>query len=1075
MKTARLFVVVMLAILICGIAAQAADAPIPPELENEQVLGINKQPYHATLMLYGGRAEALAANRYASSWARSLNGSWKFHWVPRPEQRPVDFYKPSYDVSSWKEIPVPSNWQVLGYGTPYYRNLGYTIQKDWPKVMSEPPKTFTAFSERNPVGSYRREFEVPASWNGRRVFITFDGVDSAFFLWVNGEKVGYSVNSRNPAEFDLTQYVRPGQKNMIAVEVYRYNAGSYLEDQDMWRLSGIFRNVTLWSAPQVHLRDFFVTTDLDAQYRDAKLKVSAKVHNYSGHPMNARKLTVELYNRSGQSVSGAAKTVDVPALKPDEETEVVAIIPVSNPAKWTAETPELYTTVLTLSGERGQDEIISTRTGFRKIEVKDGVFMVNGVAVKLKGANRHEHWPDTGHYVTEERMIRDIELLKQVNANHVRTSHYTDDPRWYELCDEYGLYLVAEANVEAHGYYNVLDREPRYEKAIVDRNVANVEELKNHASVIIWSLGNENGGGKNFVTALNAIRAIDTTRLTHYEPFGVGKNVPTDIDSRMYSSVQDVERFAKQEGRNRPFYLCEYVHAMNNSLGSIGEYNDLFDKYPKLMGGAIWEWEDQGLWNRRDPKRPYLAYGGGFGEVPNDHYFIHKGVVFSDRSPKPHYPEVKRVYQWVGFSPEDLAAGKVLIRNKYAFTNLNKFDASWTVSEDGVVVDRGKLGRIDLTPGEEKSIAIDFRKLTPKPGAEYFLQLSFTLAEQEKWAKAGYEVATAQFKLPFAAPARVAVAGMSPVQFAQNDSTVTVKGSNFSVVFDKSTGGISQIHREGVPMLVEGGGPKLYLWRAPHRNDDDWAGNGWFQYGINSLRFQTVDMKAEQIDGANVRVKTTVRGLGRNGWSIDHTASYTVRGDGSILVENELMPMGDRIVLARVGVRMMLDKRIDQFTYLGRGPMENYSDRKRGSDIGLFASTVKEQLTPYAKPMECGNHEDVRWAALTSAKLPGLLARTVAEPMQVSALPYTDEQLDMPEYSVDLPESSATVVTLAARTLGVGSNSCGPRPLEQYVVWSDPVSFSYELRLLEPGAKDLTTRARQQSVPPVTEAARNQQ
>jgi beta-galactosidase len=406
-----------------------AQAPLPPEIEDPECLGVNKEPAHTTLMPYGNLKEAVAAKRHASSFCQSLNGMWKFNWVPHPAQRPIDFYKPEFDVRSWKEIPVPSCWQLLGYGTPYYRNLGYTFQKDWPHVLSEPPKNYTYYNERDPVGSYRREFEVPASWVGRRIFISFDGVDSAFYLWLNGEKVGYSVNSRNAAEFDLTKYLKPG-KNLVALEVYRYSAGSYLEDQDMWRLSGIFRNVMLWSAPQVHIRDFAVRTELDAQYQDATLQVSATVRNYGDQAAPARKLAVALFSADGKPVARAEAGIDVPALGPGEEKSVMGNIPVAKPAKWTAETPNLYTTVLTLtSGKEG--EIISTRTGFRKVEIKGRVFTINGVPVKLKGANRHENWPDTGHYISEERMIRDLEVLKQGNCNHVRTCHYSDDPRWY--------------------------------------------------------------------------------------------------------------------------------------------------------------------------------------------------------------------------------------------------------------------------------------------------------------------------------------------------------------------------------------------------------------------------------------------------------------------------------------------------------------------------------------------------------------------------------------------------------------------------------------------------------------------
>jgi beta-galactosidase len=1060
MRFCRSFLWLFLASLTLAPSLLAGQAPVPAEIENEQVLGINKEPYHATLMPYANRAEALAADRKSSTWAKSLNGQWKFHWVQRPEQRPVDFYKPDFDVSAWKEIPVPSNMEVEGYGTPIYTNFTYPFKSDWPKVMGEPPVEYTAYKERNPVGSYRRDFEVPAGWNGRRIFLKFDGVDSAFFLWVNGEKVGYSVNSRNPAEFDISSYVKAGQKNVLAVEVYRLSSGSYMEDQDMWRLSGIFRNVTLWSAPQEHIRDFAVVTDLDSAYRDATLKVTAKVRNYSNTAEPARQLNVELVTLDKKPVNGGQATVDVPALQPGEEQVVSVSISVSNPAKWTAETPNLYTAVLTLTRNKQPEELLSTRVGFRKIEIKDAVFMINGVPVKLKGADRHENWPDTGHYVTEERMIRDLELLKQVNANHVRTSHYTDDPRWYELADQYGIYLVAEANVECHGDYGILDHEPRYEKSIVDRNVANTENLKNHPSVVIWSMGNECGGGSNFVTAINTVKKIDPTRPTHYEPFGGGDKLVADVESHMYTNVVDLERAANEPNRTKPFYLCEYAHAMNNSMGSVGDYNDLFDKYPKLMGGAIWEWEDQGLWNRRDPKHPFIAYGGGFGDYPNDKYFIHKGVVFSDRSPKPHYPELKRAYQWISFNAADLEHGTISIRNRYAFLNLNKFAIQWSVSEDGVEIDKGTMPALDLAPGATAEVHVPFKAIAPKPGREYFLQISFVLAKPELWAKSGYEVATAQFKLPFGKPAEaLTVKASGKVSFSEDAKQITVQGDRFSVAFDKTQGAISQITRDQMPMLVPGGGPKLHLWRAPHQKDDIWAYDEWVKYGVNKLQTKVLAINAVQLAPTSVRVEAAVQLQGLNGWSATHKAVYTVNGDGSIQVKNAFAAEGARIPLARIGVRLLLDKRYDRFTYLGRGPMENYSDRDRGSDVGLFTSTVREQLTPYSKPMEAGNHEDIRWAALGGNGLPGLLAVSEGKLMQAAALPYTDEQLSSVEYSVNLPPSTATVLMLATRTLGVGSSSCGPRPLEKYAVWSDPTKFSYQLRLLPAGQKDYTAEA----------------
>ena len=918
--------------------------------------------------------------------------------------------------------------------------------------MTDPPQDWTAFVERNPVGSYRRDFDLPKDWAGRRVFLAFSGVDSAFYLWINGEKVGYSVNSRNTAEFDVTPFVKPG-KNMLAVEVYRFSSGTWFEDQDMFRLSGIFRDCYLWSAPQVHVRDFFALPDLDAQYKDATLAVTAKVKNFGAQAAAAGRLTAAVYDAAGKAVAQAAG--DVPALAAGAEAPVAFKLAVADPLKWTAETPNLYTTVLTLNTGA---EFLSTRTGFRKVEIKGRVFQINGVPVKLKGANRHEMEADTGHTVDRASMLRDIEVLKTGNCNHVRTCHYSDDPLWYELCDEYGLYLCAEANLETHGYGygpESLSNVKEAEAAHVDRNVANAENFKNHASVVMWSLGNEAGSGPNFLAALKAVKALDTSRPVHYERFGTGAKNPADVDSQMYTHWTQIERIAQDPTLTKPFYMCEYAHAMNNSMGSIGEYNDVFDTYPALMGGAIWEWQDQGLWNRRDPKRVYLAYGGGFGEVPNDHYFIHKGVVFHDRSPKPHYPEMKKAYQWIGIAADDLAAGKVKIRNKYAFLPLNGFAGTWSVTADGDEIADGKLPKLSLAPGAEETVAIPLPKFRAKPGAEYFLRVSFKLAKNAPWAKAGHEVAWQQFKLPVAVPAPVAdVAVMEPLTLKQDVAAISVTGDGFAVTFDKATGFISALERDGQNLLAANGGPRLHLWRAAHKTDDMWAFNDWKRYGLIDPQWKLVSLSAQQAGPAVVRVTATLELQGDGAFRIGHTAAYTVFGDGSVAVDNSVNPQGKKIPFARLGVRLLLDPALDQFDYLGRGPMENYADRKRGSDVGLYTGTVRGNMTPYAKPMENGNHEDVRWAAVTGKRKPGLMAQADAGGvLQAGVLPYTDEQMDPVEYTVDLPPSDASVFVIAARTTGVGSNGCGPRPADEYVVWSAPASFSYVLRLLPAGAK----------------------
>ena len=1045
--------------IAAGLMTSVSAASLPPEIEDPQCLGINKEPWHATLMPYADMQEALAAKRHASSFCRVLNGPWKFNWVKRPELRPVDFYKPEFDVTGWKDIPVPSCWQVLGYGTPYYRNNGYVFQRDFPHVMTAPPKDWTSYDERNPVGSYRREFDVPANWEGRRIFLTFDGVDSAFFLWINGRKVGYSINSRNAAEFDVTTFVKPGQ-NVVAVEVYRFSAGSFLEDQDMWRLSGIFRNVTLWSAPQVHIRDFFVKTDLDAQYKDATVEATVKVKNY-GDKAIATVVSGQLFDAQGQHL------YDLPLkslkLSPAQEKTVLLHTAVNDPAKWTAETPNLYTLVLTTDSSGQRTELLSARIGFRKVEIQGRRFLVNGTPVKLKGANRHEHWPDVGHAVTEAQMIRDLEVLRQGNCNHVRTCHYSDDPRWYELCDEWGIWLVAEANCECHGYDGHFDNEPRMRDAIIDRSVANVENHKNHPSVIIWSLGNECGGrGKNFIDAMDEVHRLDPTRPVHYERFGMGKGNPSDFDQKMYGTPAEFERIAKDKKLTKPFYVCEFAHAMFNSMGSLAEYSDVFDRNPEILGGAIWEWQDQGLWNLRDPRHPILAYGGGFGEVPNDHYFIHKGVVAADRSPKPHYAEMKRAYQWINIEPVDLAAGTVKIKNKYQFIDLAVFNGAWTLSEDGVELQHGTLSVPVIAPGAEATVAVPFEKFQPKAGADYFLRVAFTLAKNELWAKKGYEIAAAQFLLPV--PAWTAqTTATKPVSLAQNEKAVTVAGDGFTVVFDKVTGTTSALSRGGVNVLAGGGGPRLHLWRAPHRNDDMWAYGEWQKYGIDNLGFKLIDLTATQAAPNSVRVVAEIKAEGRNGFSAMHTAAYTIAGDGAIAVDNDVKFTGPSVPLARLGVRLLLDKRLDRLDFLGRGPMENYADRKRGFDVGLYNTGVTEQYA-YEKPMERANHEDIRWVALTGTGLPGLLAQANGGLLQMSALPHTDEQMTPVEYKIDLPASEATVLCLSAKTLGVGSNGCGPRPLEKYILRSNAAKFSYVLRVLPVGQKPTAETCRLSSL-----------
>ena len=1049
-----------------------------PDWENEAVTGRGKEPPRATSMPYPSEELAIAGNRRASPHARDLNGNWKFHWVGTPEQRPKEFFRPEFDDSGWKEIPVPSNWQMHGYDTPIYSNQAYTFKRDWPKVMGEPPADWPAFKDRNPVGSYRREFEVPAAWDGRRIYLTFDGVDSACYVWVNGQSIGYSEDSRVPAEFDITGAVKPGGGNVLAVEVYRYSDGSYLECQDMWRLSGIFRNVTLWSAPPAHLRDFWVKTDLDADFRNATVTVETKTRNLSAETANGR-IDVRLIDAAGRTVpvEGNA-TLQYKGLAAGGEETVTASFNVRAPDLWSAEHPHLYTVVFHHTGDQTPGgEFRSMKLGFREVDITDGIFRVNGKPVKLKGVNRHENEPDTGHAVTEERMLRDLELLKLGNCNHVRTAHYPNDPRWLELCDEWGIYLVDEANIESHGYYYgelSLSHPPAWEKAHVERVMAMVERDKNHASVVVWSLGNEAGPGRNFVAAHLALKARDTSRPTHYERFGIGRDNPCDIDSTMYAGVDWVHSVGRQK-RAKPLYLCEYAHAMNNSMGSITDYWRVIDMHPQLMGGAIWEWQDQAIWNRRDPARPFLAYGGDFGDKPNDGLFILKGVVDAHRMPKPHFPEMKRAYQNIDITRD--AGGIFTARNKFSFTNLNAFDFAAVVLDDGREVWTGEVSAPDCPPGSSKTLEVAPPVLPVNaPGAELTLHVSVRLREDTRWAKRGHEIAFEQFPLDpdttLPGPPAETMPPSSPLAVSETAANLTVKGGDFSITWSKSTGTISSFTSGGRDLIHDGNGPSLWAYRSPHGNDDHWAMKGWTGNALDKLRNTKATVKAREVAGGLVQVLVEAEAGGAEGaMTFAQSITHTIERDGTLTVDHAITPRGSRIVLPRIGVRFFVPESMASATWFGRGPMENYPDRKLGSPLGRHSATTTEMLTPYVKPMDCGNREDTRWLALLGEGGGGLLAIADDRPFSFTALPHTDAQLDAASHQDKLVSNPFQVVFLGARTLGVGSAACGPAPFAKdpitgadtgYLVHSDPVRFSYALRPVSPAAAkgDLSAIAR---------------
>jgi beta-galactosidase len=1054
-------IALILAALLTTATPEAAQVY---DWENPQMIGRNKEPAHCTLLPYPGAESALRGGRDDSPFHKSLNGNWKFHWVPKPADRPTEFYKVDYDVSDWDEIPVPSNWQLQGYGIPRYLNVRYVFPPDPPHIPHDD----------NPVGSYRREFEIPGDWQGRQVFIHFDGVKSAFYLWINGQEVGYSQGGMTPAEFNITKYLRPG-KNVLAAEVYCWSDGSYLECQDMWRFAGIYRDVYLFSTPPVHMRDFSLRCDLDDQYRNATLHAIVALTNYADHAAGSHTVELTLLDPDGAPVGErplASATMDEIAGKGEGRIESTA--DVTNPLKWTAETPNLYIVLLTLKDADGKIvEVERCNFGFRKIEIKDARLLLNGVPILLKGVDRHEHDPDTGRYVSRERMVQDIELMKRRNINCVRTSHYPNDPKWYDLCDRYGIYVVDEANIESHGmgydWDRTLGNKPEWELAHVDRTVRMVERDKNHPCVIIWSLGNEAGPGCNFEATSKAVRALDKTRPIHYERY----NEVADIDSTMYPSVEALRRIGEQESE-KPFFVCEYAHAMGNAVGNLREYWEVFEAYPRLIGGCIWDWVDQGL--RKPTEQPlgpdtsrrwYYAYGGDYGDEPNDANFCCNGLILPDRQITPKLLEVKKVYQYIGFEPEDLESGKILIRNKYAFTNLDSFDINWSLSEDARIIQQGSLPPIDLDPGSETTLVVPFERPELKAGAECFLRLSFHLCEDSLYAKKGYEIGCEQFALPFPVPPNAVadIGAMSDVRVDDSGDLVRVLGDGLEVAFSRATGTIESLTYTG-KNLIGKQGPRLNVYRALTDNDI-WMRGSFLDSGLREMEHRVKSFSVHQVSPKAVRVDVVMDCTGAKGSGFEHACSYTVFGDGSILLDNRIQPKGDPPPLPKLGLVMTVPVAFDNFEWLGRGPGESYPDRKTSADIGLYSGKVADQFTEYVRPQENGNKEDVRWAALTDDSGDGLVI--VADgPLAVTVSRYMPEDYDNSRHRGGeqarfnpLVPRDEVILCLDYRQMGLGGASCGPEPMEKYKLLPQPLTFTLSLRPWTPERGDIRVFARQ--------------
>ena len=1007
----------------------SAFAKAAPDWENETVFRINKELPRCTSVPYENFGKAAKCGLDDSKYALSLNGQWKFNWVGNPNERPVDFYKVDFDVSSWDEIKVPANWQIEGYGTKLYTNMRYPFKNTPPFVMGEPDKSFTNYKDRNPVGSYRKTFKIPAKWNGRQVFINFDGVDSAFYLWVNGRKVGYSQDSRTAAEFDITSYLNDKGENIVAAEVYRYSDGSYLEDQDFWRLSGIYRNVYLYSTPKVEIRDFEVKCDLDNEYIDSKFIVTAKITNHSHNSVEAPKLTVSLLDGKSKVIPGQAfLTPERDIIASGETMPYQYSCYISDPKKWNAETPNLYTVVISTLDEKGKEtDIRSCKFGFREIEIKNGVLMVNGKRILVKGVNRHEHESDTGHYVDREDMIRDIKTMKQFNINTVRTCHYPDTPQWYELCDEYGMYIICEANIESHGMgygKESLAKHASWGPAHLDRTVNMVEQHKNHPCIITWSLGNEAGNGINFDANYDWVKQRDNSRPVQYEQAHGGRN--TDIYCPMYASVDRMEKHG-QSNPTKPGIQCEYSHAMGNSCGNIFKYWELTDKYPSLQGGCIWDWVDQGL-DAVDPVtgKKYYAYGGDFGDMPNDGSFCCNGLVQPDRKPNPHLYEVKMVYSNIKIAALDTKIGKYQIFNKYSFAPLDFVNIAWQLTEDGIVIDSGIMDCPDIAAGESETVIIPASLKKAKGDGEFFMTIKFVLKNNLNWAKKGHTVAWNQFAVEYPAGTiyNTSVDNGPAVTVADNQETVTIKGCNFEAVFCKKAGSLVSYSFNNEALISGVMAPNF--WRAPTNNDrgnqmpkrlGDWknaAANRKltiFKWDHTDNNIVTINTEYELVDG---KAKLTT--------------SYTVMGNGGIKVSNKLSAENGLPNIPRIGHQLTMPAQFVNAYWYGRGPWENYNDRKSGATVGIYSEIVDQPTHQYIDSQENDNKTDVRWAAWLNSKSIGLMA-VANDTLEVSAWPYTMEQLEKATHPYQLPDKCELVtVNIDLGQMGVGGdNSWGAR------------------------------------------------
>lgn len=1041
MKKTLLNVLCMM--MATGIAAQNAA----PEWENPEIFAINKESTRATSLPYPNESLAIADRYDSSPYFQSLNGNWKFHWVAKVADAPTDFYKENYDISKWVNMPVPGNWEFNGFGIPMYINVGYGFPVNPPHINRED----------SPVGSYRHDFNIPDNWDGRRTFLHFEGGTNAMYVWVNGQKVGYTENAKSPAEFDITKYLRKG-KNTLACQVHKFSDGSYLEDQDMWRLGGINRSVYLYSTADTRILDFFAHPDLDKNYKNGSLNVDITLKNYT-NSAQPQQVELTVLDKVGKKVFAKSQKATIDA---NGTSDLAISGNISNPLKWTAETPNLYTMLITLKDGKGNViETTSHKIGFRKIEIVDGQLFINGKKIYFKGVNLHEFNTNAGQVVTREVMMRNLQLMKELNINAVRTSHYPQPPLWYKLCDEYGIYLVDEANLESHGLgygpANVSNF-PQWHGAHMDRIIRAVERDKNHASVIFWSLGNEASNGKAFHDMYDWAKKRDASRPVQYEQAFDRKDVRnsarnTDILAPMYPSWNAMTKDAKDD-LGRPYIMCEYAHAMGNSMGHFQEYWDLMRSSKNMQGGFIWEWYNHGYPTHDEQGRFYWAYGGdlkGYNKQ-NDGNFCMDGIISPDQNYLPHTHIVKKVYQDILFKAKELNNGVITVINDFKFTDLTakNYTYKWVLLKNGKQEAEGIFDAIVPANGQ-KDVKLNLPKLNVEAGTEYYLQVFAYSKEKTAFIPAGFEVAKEEFAMPvnnyFVSKDR-----SGKVDVKMEESKVTLSSGSITYEFATKDNNSSLVAMKDENANVFNELPRLNFWRAP--TDNDFGESFHYKSALWASANQNIIYKhvgVEEKEG-NVSVKYEAK-LGAIEAKVDLT--YTVNKDGSLTIDADYKALSDNLPeMSRFGMFMILPKEYNDFTWYGRGPWENYIDRNVDTFMGIYNGKVEDQAFPYFRPQETGNKTDVRWLTLKNASGKAIKIEG-AQPLSVSATNNRVEDLDpgmtkKQQHPSDILPRKETVLNVDLFQRGVaGLDSWRSSPLDQYRFKGKEYSYSYTISVVK--------------------------